>query len=97
MLFEKYMYADINDFISQNSYFLARDIVEEIHNSISENNIEFDGDCLELIETLCNCCHVHEDILADLLEEVQHEVWNLGEAVSLNICGNKIFWKNNII
>lgn len=27
MLFEKYMYADINDFISQNTYFLARDIM----------------------------------------------------------------------
>lgn len=73
-LVERVMYSDINDFVEQISYFAARDIKESTNN---DGCITFDGDMLDLIETFCNCKHVHSDILNEIREETERELWEI--------------------
>lgn len=73
-LIERVMYKDINDFIEQISYFAAKDIAETTKN---EGYIAFDDDILDLIETFCNCHHVHNDILNEIKEETERELWKI--------------------
>ena len=74
-LIERVMYKDINDFIEQISYFAAKDIAE---NNNKEGDIEFDVDMLDLIETFCNCKHVHQEILKEIETETERELFRLG-------------------
>lgn len=73
-LLERQMYSGINDFVEQISYFAARDIKESTKN---DGCITFDGDILDLIETFCNCKHVHQDILKEIETETERELWEI--------------------
>ena len=70
-LVERVIYSDINDFVEQISYFAARDIKESTKN---DGCITFDDDMLDLIETFCNCKHVHQDILKEIETETEREL-----------------------
>lgn len=90
-LIERVMYKDINDFIEQISYFAAKDIAESDN---KEGNIEFDVDMLDLIEDFCNCHHVHNDILNEIREETERELFRLGWfGKPIKIKGNIIIFK----
>lgn len=93
-LIERQMYRDINDFVEQVSYFAARDIKESTKN---DGYITFDDDMLDLIETFCNCHHVHNGILNEIREETEHELFRLGWfGKPIKVYNGKIYYESNI-
>lgn len=92
-LIERQMYRDINDFVEQVSYFAARDIKESTKN---DGYITFDDDMLDLIETFCNCHHVHNGILNEIREETERELWEIQcYCRPIKVVTGKIFFEKN--
>jgi hypothetical protein len=92
MLYERYMFNDLEDYINQVAYFSSKEIVEKINLDESNGYIEPPQDALELIESFCNCSHMHGKIMEEIANDIQREVWDCGFGISIEHDNYIIFW-----
>lgn len=91
MIIERQLHSDLNNFIEQISYFAAKDIAES---NLTSGVVVFDNETLNLIETFCNCLHVHSAILEELRFEIQKKLFFNGWYGDISISDGNILFNN---